>query len=428
MNNFDFPVVVFIIVFSLSVCLVCNLILKSRMERLLITICIVGLSIYSGIGIGLDYVSNKYIFTYIWFILAFALTLVIILRIKPNTISIDATDTFSRLNFIIVLFGVIYILIPVLRLIYPEFRLFELFSSVEYRISSAKLFARYARQTDLFYSVTEWTTALTRPFYFLLLFRLRKKPWLFITLLVFPIYAGYVFEGYINRSTISMWLAFIILYLYIEKYINRRMLVIIVAFGSIFLIQMSYILFQFRSGGQINFDVGFFDMLSRIIGSEVNYPQYYEIANSGLSGLTPVSYLKWLVFLPIPNIILGSTPMSLNQVFTYMVRGTDVGDYDYYIVLPSIMGEGIMLYGDSYSWIHAILIALIIGVFINYIKNVRELKYWYLFIVLWLLLGFRGGSQAVIAQLINSSILLIIVYFITSITRSGKNKPILKSD
>ncbi|QXJ38644.1 hypothetical protein BV455_01988 [Parageobacillus caldoxylosilyticus] len=393
--------------------------LVSKKEKFFLTVSYVGFGLYSGLGISSNSVDNKYMLSYFLFLFAYSTAFVIVVKLKQKEVSKNIELILQQNKTFFLFLGTIYILSICIPLVYPNIRILDLFHPEPYKISSNIFLERIERQNDIVFNIRDWVTVLCKPFYWFLLYQVRRKPKMFLFLLLSPVYIEYIVEGYIGRSEIVMWVVFIILYLYYERYISRLQLIVLSVILVLISVPVLNMMFYWRNGWTLKQSWSYLDLLSSLLLQETTYPQNYNIAVEISSYLTPLDFFYWLVTLPVPSILIKSAPLSLNHIFSVAVRGIEYGEYGFYVVLPSILGEGFMLYGEDFAWVHGVVLGIIFGLFINAIKNIEEFKYWYLYFVLWSLLGFRGGSQAVIAQIVNGSILVLGIFIYKNLFKSN---------
>jgi hypothetical protein len=159
-------------------------------------------------------------------------------------------------------------------------------------------------------------------------------------------------------------------------------------------------------------NIDFVTSINKLIEIELTFPKYYERITS-LKELSPLVYILYVLFLPFPSIIWPGKPtIFINDTFTYMMLGLVKGSPKYYVILPSILGESMLIFGSNFYWIHAIILGVIIG----FIWRVLSINKYFMFINIYygiqLITIGRGGSQSWIPDAINGLIPLLFWTFI----------------
>lgn len=142
--------------------------------------------------------------------------------------------------------------------------------------------------------------------------------------------------------------------------------------------------------------------------TETSYPRYYDFLLESEISYGIGNYLFWLFTLPIPKKIFPIEIPLFNSYFT------DLFDESLdYIILPSILGEAFMFFGEYLFWIHGLLIGSIIGISYNVLKKYNFTLIILIYIgVLTFSIG-RGGSMEIISFCINSLITVWVAVFLS---------------
>jgi hypothetical protein len=93
------------------------------------------------------------------------------------------------------------------------------------------------------------------------------------------------------------------------------------------------------------------------------------------------------------------------------ISGLDRDDPYYSIILPSIFGEALLVYGLFFSWVHAIVLALILSVLIKFYRRFSKLSFLTIYLIVHVISIGRGGSQGIVAYFINISLLFVVMSF-----------------
>jgi hypothetical protein len=304
--------------------------------------------------------------------------------------------------------GIISLAMQISKLIYPEFRLMDLFLGSQYMFNPEIFTHRIDRANDHIYYFIESVGSFTYPFFFIWLYTLRKKPAIFVFLIFFYEYIEFVQNGYYGRNNIAIYILFIIVYFYEERLVNKKILNII-TFSIIFMaIPIFLVLESLRTGNQVSLDItNYLYLFEQFMYEESLYQKYLETFNSFAPSLSFFEMILRVITLPIPIIPNVDFPI-LAQAFTEQYIGLQYGDIGYYIVLPGAFGEGLMMLGSSWVWVYGVLIGLFVGFVFNLLKNIPQLKYYLLYFIIDYARAFRGGIQTFIESTFNTSLLLIV--------------------
>lgn len=412
-----------LILFDIVFVLLTRILFKSdKTYRYILYLLIAGFTIYSGIGIFMYDISHKYLylFQFVMFSLMFLTTA--IRSQKKTSYALPGMQTLlDKYNVLIIVLTVVYILTFIYPLFLGNIKLADFLGIrlIFSNYTSTPFSIRVARRNNAFYTiVVNQIRSITAPFFYLLLYKYRKKPILFIALFLFPVYCNTIADSYISRNNIAVNLAFIIIYLVSENYMRKRTAVLIFAIGSPILLAAFSSLFNVRQGGTFNlsFD-GFRPAILSIINSECNYPIYYDICVQLSEKVSLLNFILYIVFAWIPSsvfVLLGGTVPNLAYTFTEGVIGLTYGARDYYIVLPSVLGESLMLYGDVFAFLHGLFYGIFVFWFYRVLDSHYSLKYLKIFFILDFFRQFRGGSQYVLSSWMTTLVpFIVICYFLT---------------
>lgn len=153
-----------------------------------------------------------------------------------------------------------------------------------------------------------------------------------------------------------------------------------------------------------------FTSLQSLIESEIYYPQNYDICKSMYGSESILNFILWLICLPIPSILFPVKPtVTIAYNFTYAVSGLQYGSQAYYSsLLPSIVGEGIILLGPWMIGFYGILLGIFIGFYYKFIKKYNSLCVLNLYMLLMILTIGRGGASSYMSVLINGTFSILI--------------------
>lgn len=389
---------------------------------------LVGFTIYSGVGILTEYENirqNAYLYMLQFFLFIFAFFagshLVVKYRVHYYMKSLDRIALYKCISVL----GMIYIFTFVYRCIFSGVSLEDLLNIQELFVNyNATDFAtRVVRRNDVIYTiVTNQIASVTAPFYFIMLYNNRKKHIKFLILYLFPILLELLADGYLSRNKIAVYLVFIYLYLVQEKIISIRLAKVFAIIGIPIFLFMFAVLANVRLG--INEGNGFWASIRDLILSEVGYPQYYDYCVAKGEDISLLNFLLYIITICIPsqitNIFNISTP-NLAYSLTEAVTGLSYAQTNnYYILLPSVLGEALMLFGKYFAFLYGAIYGVISTWFLKILKGHKCLKYFMIYYLLDFFRQFRGGSQYVISAWETRIIpMIIIVAGIVCFTKRG---------
>lgn len=394
--------------------------------KIFLYLMVIGFTVYSGVGILFQYDSIEnnaflYLIQFFLFCILFFIASYIVRKYRihyymPNLDDIAGTK-------IILVLGITYILCYVYACIFSgvDFSNFLNIKQLFVDYSATTFAVRVARRSSTVYTiVTNQIANITMPFFYIMLYNFRKKPKLFITLYLLPIVLALVADGYISRNKIAVYIAFIFIYLVMEGIIKKRVAAIIVACAVPLLLFAFAMLESIRSGNVSN-GVSFWVAIKELIISETEYPKFFDYCADKSKDISLLNYIIYIFVVCIPSqvySIFGYTTPNLAYSFTEAVIGLSYAETNnYYILLPSVLGEAIMLFGKYFAFLYGFVYGIIATWFLKILKEHSCLKYLLVYYMLDFFRQFRGGSQYVISgwetQLIP---LIIIVALISTIT------------
>lgn len=387
--------------------------------------------IYSGYGITGINVEKTFILFFVIFLLvtdsAFTFFSKRFSRTsKTSNVSI-LKETTEISNYLLGVLTFLFFVTLILPLIVPQFRMIELFQPP---ISNSKLIfekRRMSNENTILY-LAKTIQILLLPFFLILIQRLANKGKNFKWILAFILFVYLKFHefSYLSRNEIVGYAALFFATLFLSKNLKKfrgafLFITLIIALVSI----PFFVNYQItRIGGNVT-KYGYIDYINVLLSSEGYYPFYYEkIINYGIS-VSPAMYFLWMIFLVVPNKILPIKPtIAINDMFTQRVTGLRYGDYLYSIQLPSILGESFILFGKAFFWLHGIFLGIISALFFSVFKRYSDLKLWLIYTAISFIKVPRGGSQGFISEILNGSLGLLIVLWLTrffSNYRGNKN-------
>lgn len=361
--------------------------------------------IYSGIGISIYPIQNKdnHFLSYIIFIVIFTLFGIVITNSRCIRISNENKKELFNISdnqkWIITIFAFVYLFTFVFPLMYPQNILINIFNpqKIMSEFSTVSFSERVINKSNgIVNFITGPLRILVTPTFYLFLYRLRKKPMKFILIYSLPVYFKLVTSSYISRNEILFYLFFIFLYFWIQKIFNRKLLIFLCLIGVFSVMPFLYDFTFLRTGGS----AASADKLEKIFllfKEETSYVNLFKYAENSLSLKNKLSFFIYIFTSPIPNSLLFGlvNPIVLSEIFTHIIIGLNYGDQGYYILLPTVFGEGIMLFGVTFSWIYSIIVSFFYLSIGKIISEFKELKFMLVAFVLDIFRQVRGGSQFV---------------------------------
>ncbi len=375
-----------------------------------------GLSIYSGIGAAYPEIPWVYmvyyfgfltavIFGYKFFCVCFQGLSRRVGRLRP--ILFAKVDTAPLWGGVIWL----YLILHLVPLIYPEFRLHLLFSPPSPDLTSVFASRWIGNEAGLVQKLLEYAKLLTAPFFYVALFRYRIRVGRLIFTLAAPLYLEYLSRSYVGRGHVLVVLGLVWLALWTYQPRKRPMFLLIGAASLPAILVASYVYGVVRIGGTVG-NVDVWQASVEILESETSFPR--KVGMPLIEGGYQVdfeNYAKWVLTLPVPKIITGEIEGArVNYEISELVLGVGPGQKGWYVVLPGLVAESIYIYGPYLFWIHGVFVAFWAALLARIVERTPEL----LFLAAYTALQFtyilnRGGISAVLPVLTNEFILFYCV-------------------
>lgn len=394
---FDYKSIFFVLFFTI---LVFSWIFKekAKIAKLYFFLIVFFLFVYSGYGIGLDEVCPEYSYYYSIFIIFVSLGMYISRKCNLGT-SIDYNwavylHVFVDKNAKKIL--IIYLGLSLLLLLYPEFKLFNLFTPPVPDIKEhiAERFEQH--NLTLYEIVISNIENILLPFFLLSLYKYRKNL-ILLSLFVFcNLYINYCKDAYIGRGIILVYIMLVFFLIYKYKPILGKFLIIaglvVTPLLVIFMVQYTYIRL-----GRTASDLNFQNALEILMYQETSYPIHFSeiLVNTNDAGIWR-DYLIWLLTLPLPGFL-----KNFNVDFAFNVRFSEylLGDYresnTFFILLPGIVGESVYILGKYLFWIQGLWYGFLSGIVFKILNKYDTL--YPLLIYSAIIMGYfinRGGTPS----------------------------------
>lgn len=391
----------------------CKLI-KQKYLKAAVIVLLTTVFVYSGAGIAYSNVPTYFRYKYIIYIICLVFPFILIGRKSTND-KFSSLDTYIINHFALIKnLATIYLILLFIPLIYPEFKLFDIFTK-SFVITTEDHSAKLLYSSNILIGIVNTFAVFFKPFFYIYLVLLcaknKNNKEAVILFLIFTLFQ-YSRTLYLGRYQILVLLVqLLILAFCIKGYRLQITKKQILFFGAIFvsLIPLLYAFTYFRLGLKAD-DVSLSTAANLLFASEIWYPTYYEhiVTSSSFSTQTPLMFILWIIFLPVPSFLWPNKPTVESDVFTHSITGMSYTDANYSSLLPSAMGEGLMFFGTHLYWVHALIIGF---VFASLLKYTSKNKTLILFNIQCIILAFtfgRGGAMSFIAPLINGCISIIL--------------------
>lgn len=387
-------------------------------QRLLLVGMYSGLWLYCGVGAAYPEVPGYYLIYYFGFLVAFACAFWIF-RVAFVHLSIRSGQTLTRVlqnvdwHPVWPLIIWAYLLLYLLPFIYPEFRLYQLLAPMAPDLTSNWAAIWTTQELDVFQKLLEYAQVLLTPFFYIALFRYRRRLGLIALIFMSLLYLQYADISYISRGTIIIGFATIWLAIWVDRPSNRRALMaIMVALIPVVLVA-AYYYSKIRIGGSLE-DITYLDAIMRTLEVETSFPHDVgiPIIESGVT-VDPAAYIKWMLTLPIPKLLTGAIEGArINYEISEIVLGLARGQNGWYVVLPGLVAESVYIYGLYLFWLHAVFIAFLAALATRLMERTPQL----LFLLAYVVVIFayvlnRGGISSLLIILVNNFMLFYLFIF-----------------
>lgn len=404
--------------------------LYTGIQKMYYVFSVAGITIYSGVSTVYTGLCDKYFIPYLIFYLVYSISFVIGIRIKLKIGKEKIKLTYrkkniERVNYIqeknqreirsdwLIMCVFLFFSYYLVQLIYPEIRLNEVFN-VSLNIDD--IFTRREMLRGNFvYQIFYYINLLTISIFYIYIYKkvLEGKWQISVGLFLLWYYLQVVVLGYISRNEMLIVCTFLLILIINRKQkdieINSRL--IIIGICLVILLIPFFNAYEMIRLGASSQKIGVLDSIQELFEKETNYGQYYEFCASQSKLSLFLRYAIWLITLPLPSVIFGSIKsygLATNEYFTVAFTGIQPGSSNYSVILPSIFGEALMFFGENLFWIHAAFLGLFFGKFCTKMETNNNLRLLNLYFAVNMLILGRGGSEAVIASMIN----YMVMYFI----------------
>lgn len=420
---FQYQVLLEIIALSAIVLLFVLKFIKLRALKIMAVFITLSYFFYSGYGIAYSYIDDSYVLKYAVFLIFMLLPFALFGQdIKSHSNYMDAFLESSP-RFLRIM-SILYLICLFIPLVYPNFKLFDIFTSgFQGLIGFYDLHNEYA--SNALIGLVDAFCIFFRPFFFIYLTQLQikkgnRKP---LTLLLLSILFSFMKYGYLSRYQLVMYFSVVLFFIFsikgykLELKTKQVFLFTILAILSVpFLYAFTFI----RVGESVQSGLTFMASMSLLLEGEVYYPMFYDhiLSSSDLASQTPIAFILWLIFLPIPSFLWPGKPRISPDAFTYSITGKHITDASYASCLPSLLGESFMFFGGSFYWVEALIIGCVMVLIIRYLSKHETMIFYVINLVIYSLTIGRGGASSYMSTIINGVVPIVLLnIYLSSIRR-----------
>lgn len=412
------PLNIWVLLFNITTTFVLYLVLRKRylgVDRIFLIFSILLFYIYSGFGAAFEKVPLYYSFMYNIFIVVYYYTFSLTQRIKIKMIKKDKLKSFSKLSSFFIFF---YFLITFLNAGYPSFNLIKL---IKPSAPILEFDLTVSLKSDGFKSILYYILLLIQPFYLMAIYKFRLSPLKLFIAIMLPLYFYFSLGGYVARSYLLPYFAMFIFTVYHFKPELRRKIKIFSLSLVVPIIMFSYFYSEWRLGHETS-KISVLDVLSLLFFQESSYPLHFvKLYNQGIDTQI-LDFFKWLLMLPIPSFIKGSTySIDINNYFTELITGTNIYSEGYFVLLPGTVVESFLIFGKYLFFLLPFFGGLISGFLYKLFKlsdNFIIMRVYFIFMFMPLVA--RAGFFSAIPIAINGFIIFYVLIIIMKINFDDK--------
>lgn len=400
--------------------------LKTIIEKIYFSMFILGFFIYCGFGGSYYSSSRKQImyYTILLFVVSFSFVIgCIVFRDRAPKLIRDADEILKIDNKIWNIYIYIYILFCLIPLMYPNFRLLDLLKPMTPNLNDA-FSGNNIMFTNIFDSVYFYLNLMLFPIFLISINKIKKNKYMFIGIIFLQSYILYCSKNYLSRNVILTIILFTVLVLWYNKIISSKKVILLAIIGITLFPVFYYIYGVIRIGGDIDIkNINFGEVLNKMISMETTYGKYLD----NIIGRTfDIHFLQYLLYFPLIFIPkfgkLNLINMNINTMFTYIITGAIEGSYGYSVVLPSLLGESIIIFDKYYFWIHGITVGIIFSFTCCILQKYKSLRIMAIYFSISFFWISRAGIEGVYSTMMDS---VIIIIALINILRLKKYKVVI---
>lgn len=257
------------------------------------------------------------------------------------------------------------------------------------------------------------------PWAYIFIQRVKKRGKIILTvlLLIIPVYLYIASLGYIGRNQLVQDFLLVMLVLFNNRSNEYKLSFKIIAFFIILFVASMPLMLAYESLrlGATASNTSFLDAATQLLHKETDFGKYYSYCLQIHKGNLWYRYLYWFITLPLPSVIAGplkSNIFTVNTYFSELFLGVSSTASNYYVVLPSFLGEAFVIYGADFYWIHAIFVGFVTAFACVCLERNKELAMYNLYIAVSTIMIGRAGFASYAGTLINSMFFYLIFMYI----------------
>lgn len=350
--------------------------------------------VYSGIGISFNTVDKINIIYYMFFLIVLSIVYTIICKTRIRTSSYQKSD-YNKINYMesnlakgfFTFFMCLYIALRLFSLVYPVNHLANL--SLVYD-SSNNIQNLLGENTSLIQTLA----SIIMPFFYIGMFYNFKKVRSIVFLLSIDSLIKLIITGYLSRHEIVS-IVIICSFLYISGTLNkgyenlskekRRLFFTVITILPI----LAYVMVELM---ETRISSGTKYSIITMIEKEISFPKSYQKIVDMSPLVNKKDYFLQLLDTFVPILPTPKHEMNLNVTYSKRMLGYGLSTPGFSIKLPSLLGESFLIFGNNLFWIHAIIIAIMMGM-INKLTSDKHLKILRLYYIVSILKCGRAGYE-----------------------------------
>ncbi len=410
-EGLDGSLFLILLIVTISVGILAWMMLRTGRERLYCMLGIAGLYVWSGIGAARPDCADGYWVLYIVFLLVMVGAFVFVSSLFPVSPVVfgrvqSGIDSRERLW---ILLGGAYLLVQAFPLVYPKMRLDLLFHPPSPDVLSALMASLNTDTLSPPLIIRSYLMSLMFPCYLILLYVLRKHPFLQLAYIAASLYLDYVIQSYVARSTIVASLALFGMLRWHYGMMRKWKMVAIAVLCVLLALPLANNYVRIRQGVPIE-DMawrGTLESAEEVFEQETRFPRNSGIIMHERKQTSIDRYLLWVASLPLPKSLIGRDySLMLNLEISTFVLGRGVTEEGGYVELAGMTLEGRYIFGEDLYWIHALMVGVLFGVLCKLTEGTPALLPASLFLGIAFLIASRTGMSGTWHIIINSFLLL----------------------
>lgn len=395
--------------------------INGKKNKIIWIVAIISTCVYSGIGIAYSTVSKGYIWQYVVYVFVLGVSLACFTRCdlvserghmfiqkRPEKLSLTSKESlFWNAKWVANVFVVIFVIYFLLRcgsLVYPENKLTSF--TITYNVVN-NLKNINGENVNILNSMASYI----KPMAYIGFVYAFKKVRYVAALLCLDLVITLVYAGYISRNLIICVL-FIVLMLFFNNdlsstYISmgrkKKRIIIVLAVATPVVLYMMIYLMSIRTSNQSEWTILSF------LSSEINYPMHYayidEVSGTLMTSKDMILHIldSFVPFVPTPGYI-----SNINVLFSEQISGVSSNTSWFSVILPGILGEAKLIFGNHLFWIHAVIVAFMMSMITRITKDNPKMIILYYYYLTCVMKASRAGYAELSSTVMFNIIILVI--------------------